>query len=290
MTELRLEAAGLEPLPLGDEFGYIVRRLDLGAASVRTRTQDRPDGNGGIDRTRFSGPRVVGLQLRVTRVAAATVAGSMTAAVDRVLQFTDPALRPTLLFTRDDGIPKQVDLVARAYSAPIESAHYVDVTLQWEGPLGFVESQEVRFGVAQASGGVLAGRAYPLVFDRVYPVSAPSGQALVTNRGNRPAYPILRLYGPIGNGTDDVTIENRTAGRSIVFSKLVIPAGEFLEVDTLAKTVLYLGSPLDNRYNLWSTTKSNWWTLLPGVNDIRYNPATFSAPAVATIEYRDAYS
>lgn len=288
MTALRLEAPNLSPLVISEDNGYIIRRFDLGAPDIRVVSQDAPDADGTIDTTSHIGARTVGLQCRIARHATP----SIELALNRLKAFAHPRIRATAYYTRDDGIERRIGLRAGPYSAPWESPFVSDITMQWVAPLGISETAgDPQTALATASGTSTVGRTYPLTFPRVYPGSSPGGQTIVTNGGTIDAYPLIRLYGPAGSGvgTDDIVLRNITQGKDIVLSGLTIAAGEFVELDTRAKTVFYLGLPTDSRYPSWNFARSDWWTLSPGDNDIRYVPETFTAPANAVIEWRDAW-
>lgn len=285
-TTLRLEATGLLTLPITIESGYRLRRFDLGAPEVRASVEDLPDADGTLDTTAHIGARSVAIQCRL--IADGT---SMQARRDALLRYGHPRVRSTLYYSTDDGVERRIGLRASSFSAPWESATSADMTMQWVAPLGISESSVLKSAQANASGVTLAGRTYPLTFPRVYPASAPGGQTIATNAGTIDAYPVIRLYGPAGSGagTDDIVIENRTQGKSIVLTGLTVNAGEFVELDTRNRTVFYLGLASDSRYPTWNLSRSEWWSLSPGANDIRYSPETFTAPAQAIIEWRDAW-
>lgn len=283
MTAILLEAPGLEPLNVDIGSGYIVRRLDLGDAITREVAQDAPDADGTIDTTQLTGARVIGLQVRIVPRN-----GFVPALLERRLRaFTNARLRPVMTISRDGLDDQRVILRRGPFSSPIEQPTFTDITVQWVAPLGILESAELHEGnIFAVAPGAAQGRVYPLLFPRLYPASPVLGSASIFNAGDVDAYPLIRIYGPV---TDPV-LDNNTQERSLAFSGLTLAADEFLEVDTRYKTIRLNGDPDNSRYDTLAFPTSQWWTLSPGVNLVRFHPATFTASVtVARITWRDAY-
>jgi hypothetical protein len=314
-TTLRLEAAGLSPLTLSRYDGYYVQHLDLGSARTREVVEDAPDADGTLDSTAFIGSRVVTIGVRVLRDNGPAV----HVLADRLAAFTSPRLRPYLYVQRDEEPERRLQLRRSQWSAPIAKGRALDIVAQWVAPTGVLESAELQSSTVSAAGpGSNLGRRYDRVYDgggeswlteddepwlteddepwltssgeagtgpRRYPAAEPAGTSSMFNAGTADAYPVLRVYGPC----QDPTIENLTQGKALVFGGLAIDAGEFVEIDTRAKTVRFLGLATDSRYGTVVFAESSWWTLSPGPNAVRFTPAEFSAAAEVVIEWRDAW-
>lgn len=128
-----------------------------------------------------------------------------------------------------------------------------------------------------------AGRTYPLVHPRVYGSAGTAGRLNATNAGSSPAYPVLRLDGPVANPS----IEQVTTGSSLVIDA-TIQDGEFLLIDTRTRAVLYMGT---SPRRSWVRGGSMWPLLLPGLNEIAYRGAALAgAPgqtSLLTVTWRD---
>jgi hypothetical protein len=112
-----------------------------------------------------------------------------------------------------------------------------------------------------------------------------TGQALVENLGNRPAWPVLTLEGPMSNPS----ILNLTTGDELVL-EYVLLTGETLVIDTNPRRRTIRLNGTGNRYSALVFASSSWPHLAGGtVNDIRLSASTFSAPAKLTISYRHAW-
>jgi hypothetical protein len=82
-------------------------------------------------------------------------------------------------------------------------------------------------------------------------------------------------------------IVNQTTGQQIVLS-YTLNSGEFLDVSPKLGRVL-LGGTAD-RYSAYVFDQSEWWQLDAGVNDVRLEAFSFTAPpALLTVTYQHAY-
>ena len=105
---------------------------------------------------------------------------------------------------------------------------------------------------------------------------------VAANDGNATTYPTLTIFGP----ATDPSIMNLATGEEIVLN-YVIPASEFLVIDTLHRRVL-LNNTVE-RYSAVDFAGTTWWGLQPGDNEIDVTYATASAGAALTVEWRSAW-
>lgn len=281
---VRLEADGVETLLLTRDNGWVISALDLGAPVVRESVQAAPDADGTQDRTKWIGARTVTLAIAADPSAGGLSLWTMR---QRLAAFTSPRLRPTMFFQFDATAPEQRLTLRRSdVQDVIDQLEVAALTVQWVAPAGVLESSALHTTVAMASGvGLVAGRSYPRSYPRTYPSSAVVGSTTVTNEGTAHAYPVLRVYGPC----TDPTIENITADLTLAFADLEVFAGDFLEIDTRARTIRYNADPSDSRYPNLSFPTSRWWTLAPGDNIVRFVPDTSSEPSQVHVVYRDTW-
>lgn len=113
--------------------------------------------------------------------------------------------------------------------------------------------------------------------------AAPAG-AIVTNNGRSPSWPLIRVYGPCSS----ITVRNATLGLDLVLN-YSLNAGEYLELESnpRRRSVRLMGTA--NRYSALDWSRSFWWPLLAGDNDVRIGMGTFSAGAQVEIRYRDTW-
>lgn len=60
-----------------------------------------------------------------------------------------------------------------------------------------------------------------------------AGSGVLTNNGNAPVFPTVRVHGNI----EDPSIQNSDIGRTVSFSSLTLPAGSYYDIDMLEETV-----------------------------------------------------
>lgn len=283
MTTYTLEASGLDPLTFDTAEGWRVRQFDWVSGVVRAQSQDAPDSDGAIDTTRLRGAGTVTLGVRLIPGVE-----SVQRRLDRLKSFTHLGLRPTLTVDYGDGSTPRVAVLSQGQvTSPHEKATHRDAAVVFKVPAGILESSELQVAVSQASGAAGAlGRTYPLEFDRTYPVIDPSGSVRVTNDGNADAYPLIRLYGP---WSGEASIINDLTGRALVFDGETVAAGNYLEIDTRARTILLNSEASQSRYHRLVFPDSKWWTLVPGEQRVRFVAETFTAPAQAQTWWRSAF-
>lgn len=284
LPTLTLAATGLDPLTLDPSDGWIVQKeFDTGDAIVRASTENAPGSDGAVDTTQLVGPRVV----TVPVVISAPSIYDLEDMERRLRAFTNARLRPTLTLTRPGGTAKQMTVRHLTWTQESLSADATFVLWQAECPSGILESVELHEAEVAASAESEDGRVYDLDPDRVYPESEPVGQVEVVNAGDRTAWPLIVLHGP---WSGEASVVNVSTGQALVFDGESVSDGDWLEIDTRARTVRLNGDPANSRYNRLVFPDSDWWGLEPGVNVLRFLPEVFTAPARMTVAWRDAYS
>ncbi|MFJ4918146.1 phage distal tail protein [Streptomyces sp. NPDC088726] len=131
-----------------------------------------------------------------------------------------------------------------------------------------------------------AGRTYPLVYvgaGRTYGDAGTSGRLTAVNSGASPAYPVLRIDGPVANPS----IEQVTTGGSITLDATLQP-GEYLIIDTRTRAILLMGT---SPRRTWLRAGSQWPLLQPGSNVIAYRgsalPGAPGQSSLLTVTWRD---
>ena len=275
ITEITLSADGLEPLTLLDHPDIDVEEFDVGEAEVREVANVRAGMDGEDDETQYHGGRVVSVSATVWDVSL----------VDRLRAFTRPSLRPVLTYRPEGASRRRLRLRASSSSAPLSAdlPTGVAVQVQWRAPDGVAESVDEQVQLVNPAGDE-DGRSYDLSFDRSWPESQGPGRVEIVNEGSATAYPVFRIYGPL----TDPLIENETSGRQLSFD-IEVSQGDYLEVDTAARTIRLNGLEANNRYDTLDFPTSQWFGLRPGVNLIRFAPESSSAPAVCEVRWRGAW-
>jgi len=269
----RLERDGFPDLLLTPANGFTVRSVDLGFPAPRTVVDSRPLASGTDDRTRFFGERVVTLDILAR--------GERQQKIDQLGPFLVPQARSFLYF-QVGGFQRRVLLRGRSRQAVYQVPGKQEILVQWDAPNGTLETAQASSRTAQATGDIEPGFTFDLEFDLTFPAGTPVGTTAVETVGNADCPPIIRLFGPVTNPR----IQNITDGNRELRFNVTLTTEQFLEIDFRERTVFLNGDPNRNRYQQLDFTTSEWWTLLPGTNFVRYTADTFAAPARAVVSYR----
>lgn len=178
------------------------------------------------------------------------------------------------------------DRVAVAYNSGTGIVWKVDGVMAETGvgaPSAYVDGDQPGCGwegLAHAS----ASRRYgPGATGRSYGSAGQSGRVTAVNAGSAPAYPVLRIDGPVANPS----IEQTTNGAGLTLDA-TLGDGEYVLIDTRTRAVLYMGtSPRRN----WLRSGAKWPSLTPGYNEFAYRgtalPGSPGQQSLLTITWRD---
>ncbi|MFJ1698191.1 phage distal tail protein [Streptomyces sp. NPDC088252] len=123
----------------------------------------------------------------------------------------------------------------------------------------------------------------PTGANRTYGSAGTSGRLTAVNGGASPAYPVLRVDGPVANPS----IEQVTTGGGLTLDA-TIQAGEYLIIDTRTRAVLLMGS---SPRRSWVRAGSTWPLLQPGSNELAYRgsalPGAPGQSSLLTVTWRD---
>lgn len=281
-------AAGYKaPLPLLVASGFVPQTLTIGFPEVRDVVDKRPIADGTYDYTAYYGSGSVQL---VVAIASELTPGLDDEDLLDMLKAWMPPGRRTYLHYRFSPTKPLRRILCRttAASRPYNFVrnNFGMVSLGWRSVDGVSEAvDEITFDLSPGGTGEL-GRAYDLTFDRTYPASTPLGTAVRNILGTDDALPFVRIFGPC----TQPRIENITTGKKLEFlSTFSLLAGEFLDIDFKEGTVLLDGNPANSRYDKVDFSVSEWWTLIPGDNLLRYYPLAFTFPSLASFFYRPKF-
>jgi hypothetical protein len=187
----------------------------------------------------------------------------------------------TLVIT-GEGVTRQMG-VRSVGSSPveiIEGNSYTDAVwrVQWQAldPRMYdVALSSTVVSLPLTSGGWV----FPWVFDWTFGGGSAGGTVFATNTGSAPAPWSARFDGPLVNPS----ITHQELGLTLLFN-ITLAAGDFLVVDSTARTVLLGGTA--SRYS--TLAQPNWFDLSPLTsNTIRFNAA--SGSGTMTFSYRNAW-
>jgi Phage tail protein. len=170
------------------------------------------------------------------------------------------------------GRPRRAAVSARVVGCRVEAV------LEYfaPDPRVYDDAETVLTVAAATSGG---GRTYNRTYNLTYAAGGAGGNLAAVNAGNFPTRPVLKVTGPC----DTPKVENVEAGRFLQ-ADLALAAGEFLVLDTDARTVLLGGTA--SRYSSL-IPGSSWWELPPGTSTVKFTSA--DSQGTLEVRYRSAY-
>ncbi len=256
--------------------------LGWGAAwpTIRAVVENRPDDDGERDTTTRHGGRAVAVELRII--------DNPEVVLDELGGFLAPSARPYLTAMSDAWAgPRRMRLRIDQAPAPVDAdmpPSVRDVQAQWRAPDGVWEAVDEAELVVAADIPSHVGRTYPRSHPWSYAATGAAGALSVTNLGNAESHFTARLYGPCSAPQ----LLNDLTGERIAFtSALTLGAGEYIEIDTRARSA-YLNSDASlNRLGLVDYGAPNtWWRLQRGTQQIRYTATAPEVGSQAVITYR----
>ena len=138
----------------------------------------------------------------------------------------------------------------------------------------------VTLGLPSTSGGLT----FPLSFPLTFPATVTSGRATITNAGTKTTGLRLRIDGPVEEPRVSLLT---TAGTAIVRHWLTLTSGQWLDVDTGARTVYLNGTA--SRRGLTTADGIGWPVLPPGSWEIAFDSPVYNPDARLTAYWRDAW-
>lgn len=206
-----------------------------------------------------------------------TTPGQMPAVVGALTQATQPGVVDVPLSFQVGGVSTMAYGSVSHRDVPtglewLTGYAQATVELTCEDARRFGADLSATTGLPSSTGGL----SWPLSWPAVWSATQVTGQCAMTSPGNASGPMVLRVDGPV---TAPV-ITHVSSGRSLVLgSNLTVYAGDFLLVDTEARTVLYNGQSSRNGY----VTSRGWFALDPGVNTLAFNADTYSTSALLTV-------
>ena len=276
-------------LPLEDETqGYYLTQLDLGFPDPRAVLDDRPDSDGQTDRTAYGSSRVVSANI----VALASAGAEIDAVASMFGPFMAANVRPTLHYVLERPGASERTMIVRGsgYSWPLEGASRREIQLQWVAADGAARDVTVRSATAWAGSSSIAGRTYPLTFNRVYPAGGASPSiGVIQPGGDVVARPRFRIFGPVTGPDLRITLAGASVVEELRFAaSFTIAAGRYVDADSHRRTIVDDTGASVYGQVLWG--QSQWGALLPGSTyqmALLGSTTTGSTQALAT--WQDGY-
>jgi hypothetical protein len=248
---------------------------------IRAEDVDRPGEHGDFTGPDFTGARVIPMKLGI-HADSPNALRELSLALRNA---TQPQRQPEPLQFLDQDV--LVWAKVRKRSIPYDAEYLWTIG---DAVLEFYCADPYLYGLTERSASTTAyspaaGRSYPLNYPgggRTYGSAGTSGRLTAVNAGASPAYPVLRLDGPVANPS----VEQVGGGALTVDATL--QAGEYLLIDTRSRAVLFMGS---SPRRSWVRAGSSWPLLLPGSTEIAYRGSALSGSpgqaSLLTVTWRD---
>jgi hypothetical protein len=120
------------------------------------------------------------------------------------------------------------------------------------------------------------GLSWPISWPISWPGTQVSGDVSIYNPGDIAGPMVLRIDGPC---TSPTVTHAETGAALVLATDLTVAAGDWLDIDCEARTVLYNGQVSRNGY----LTQRGWFTFEPGTNTIGFNAGGYTAGARLTV-------
>jgi hypothetical protein len=234
--------------------------------AVRAVTNPVVGADGTRDITQFADAAAVTLSLRLFTPDGG---GSPEAFLDEISALCSPFVRASLIVTNDkwpEGT-RQLGVRFDSRTAPVDNPITTDVAISWKVPAGvWAATAQTEYDlpalIPPASGAHFTN--VGVHFTNVglhFPASTTSSPSMVVVPGTMNPPWKARLYGPCTGPA----LANDTTGGDIRFtSALVLAAGEYVELDSAARTANFLSDPLQPRLQFLDFGNTKWWQLQPG--------------------------
>jgi hypothetical protein len=274
---------------MSDQQGFRVSALDLGYPAVREVVIDNSDRSGATDLTKLLGPRPV----TITGALVPSPVGSRQQAWHKLAPFLDPSARVTMTYRVDgDTVVKTMTLRVAQATALFDNPTTSPAQLGFKAADPLAYDARVQTAVAFGGASNVGGRAYNLVYNRVYPAGGGATSVFTYNNGDFPVYPLLRLYGPATNIVVNWGPASATGGPITFVPSYSVAAGHYLAIDCKARTIQVDGDPSQNAYGQVQSMLT--WPYIPA--GAPNNTAVWSFTATGTsnqsqlvIQWQDGY-
>lgn len=251
----------------------VLRNFDPGYPAVRDVTTAVPGQDGETDTTLHMGSRAITAEVLLGMSGVVPVA-------DRIRSLMHPGLRMWLHVRMDDW-PDERRIRVRGASLALPMG-----PLPWAAQLGWVAPSPTFEEVTQQSvtlapqGSALGGMTMPEEFPLTFDPGLVPGAALIDVGGSVPVPPVIDIFGPC---TDPLVRVVDTGAQMILRGD--IAAGDFVRIDTAARTILRNNDPNYSVYGTLDFATSSWLTLPVGQVQVVFSPQSSSGNCQAVLRW-----
>ncbi|MFE7129330.1 hypothetical protein ACFVIM_00525 [Streptomyces sp. NPDC057638] len=292
LKDWQIDVAGLI---LGPGSPYVLADVTgLGAPPLRTQDVDNPVDDGAYPGVDYYGQRLVRIE------AAIRTPGDPAAATDALARLHEAAARPSVRRTagalavlrlkwpgrearRLYGRVRRADAISTAQTIygwiPLEIEFAADPRFHGD----VQQTLTLPLDISQDRQGFKAPLTAPLTTGVANPSTRPGW---VHNDGDLPAYPKLRITGPITNPRIWIV----ETGRSLELS-ITLGQGEWVDIDTRPGTRWVLRNGTGNASSaLAGASRLDRFTIPSGRSELRWTATDYTNTCRLTVQWRDAHT
>jgi hypothetical protein len=255
----------IRPAKPGAISPVLCKEWSPGSPSVREVANDLVGTDGVADQSFFTGARNITMDLQIFGTPLETPYSYL----ERITAMCHPTRRPWLYVTRDNGEEWRIQLRGSEFSIAYGrmAAVMLEVQITFTGPAGMFESPQ-REAHANAASVGWTGQIWPETWPENFGSGNTGGPPFdITVDSSVPVEPTLRIVGP---STGPIA-KLPSSGEQFAFEPtFTIYAGQYVEVDMRAGTVLQNGDPTASVFTHVDWTTSTFWRLPPGPNTIGF--------------------
>jgi hypothetical protein len=267
---------GVEVLNLGIDESYILTALDLGFPSVREVAEAAPGMDGEVDTTAHVGARAITAEVVVSQSGTGPL-------VDRLAAVMHPGARHWLYVGRADW-PGERRIVGRGASFACPPGTVRRAQLGFRCPSGLLEDAVEQSVTLAPQGSPAGGMAFPVSAPMAFDPGLVPGAALIDVGGSVPVPPVIDVFGPCS----DPLVRVVDTGAQVIL-RGDIAAGDFVRIDTAARTILRNNDPNYSVYGQLDFAASSWPVLPVGSVQVVFSPQSSSGACQAVVRWANRW-
>lgn len=280
-------------LTFGDGTEYPVNKVDgLFRRRINLFTPDLPRNHGGFVGASYESPRGVAFEIEVH---GDQDDGTFLDRRDAIMAAFQPQV--------DAELPLTFQLpgadARRINCRPVRGDSTVDVESEFGMAMFFVDLEASDPAILSDTETSLiltpfvsaGGLSYPVTYPKSYGSGGSGGGGQINNTGDWMTWPRIVIDGPSSGTLTNPIIEQVTSGERLALDSnggVSISSGQQLVIEThpAIRTIEFATGA--SRYGKLSTD-SEWFSLSPGINELRFRASGTTAGATATVYARSAW-
>src|SRR6266568_2523950 len=271
--------------------GVSAQTLDVNTPA-RSVTEDLVNTHGSYDVTRYRSASAVSLSM----ILFPGITQTPELFMDTLGPLLDPGLRPALIVTNDQWVtPRQLTVRYDSTTKPFSDPTNWPVQVSWQAPNAVWESAtpttanlpiivpaDTGFEFDATIGATVTSAGY------IFPATTEPSPSQVISTGVTTSDWQALIYGPCTGPR----LANDTIGSTLNFTADMPPLnlGDYILLDSATQTA-YLNSDVNAPMTQYIDflNNSDWWLIQPGLNVLRFYPASASPGSECQFTFRPAW-